>query len=57
MKPYGMYGKKRSTCEYGCCHDHEKMNPLRKTFYLVKRALKKKARREGKSQTKEVDLD
>lgn len=50
MKPYGMHGKKRSTCEYGCCHDHEKMNPLRKGFYLVKRALKKKARREAKKE-------
>lgn len=53
MKPYGMCGKERSTCEYGCCHEHEKLNPFKKTFYLVKRALKKKARCEGKKECKE----
>lgn len=51
MKPYGMCSKERSTCAYGCCHEHEKLNPFKHTFYLVKRALKKKARREGKKQS------
>lgn len=51
MKPYGMQGKERITCKWGCCHKDEHLNPFRKAFYLVKRTLKKKARRDGKKQS------